>query len=478
MTDKLHRLARRALSGALPRREFLRAVARAGGSLGAAAWWLGHAGAEAWAQGGPDFRRYRGRAIRLLLARHPYVDALLRQMDGFKALTGIDVSYEIYPIDICFAKADSALTARSPQYDAIVTAVPHTWKYAWSKRIVDLGPYLANAELTAETYAWNDVLEPLRRGAMWDGVPGSEPGTQGARLWSLPLGFELAGVTYNRRVFDAMHFDPPKHLPDLVEKAVRIARSRQMSGIAVRGAPAWPTLLPGFISAYASYGAMDFERRAGRLHAAMNGHRSYAMHALWVEMVRHGAPRRWSQLAWYDVGNEVGAGNCAMMFDADALGLLINSGHQQESGNLGFHALAPAPGANGPTACAWIWSLMMNAASRNKEAAWYWMQWATSPQTAMGGALHADLVDPVRATVWDNAEFQERLNRNEGSYLPQFRSAIAGARIGFTPNPLFAECANEWAAALQSMCRRRSPIDETLDELAATLDRRLRAAGV
>ncbi len=40
---------------------------------------------------------YKGTKLKLLLNKHPYADAMIADLDNFKNLTGMDVSYDIFP---------------------------------------------------------------------------------------------------------------------------------------------------------------------------------------------------------------------------------------------------------------------------------------------------------------------------------------------------------------------------------------------
>ena len=81
-------------------------------------------------------------------------------------------------------------------------------------------------------------------------------------------------------------------------------------------------------------------------------------------------------------------------------------------------------------------------------------------QQTLFGATKADLVDPVRQSVWDNQGFQTRLKDKYPGYLEQYKASAPGSKIYFTPQPLFFNLTTDWAASLQedvrygSVCRR------------------------
>lgn len=478
MSNALKSLARSCRGHHMDRREFLGRASALGFCGTAAGMALNAAATEALASGGVDFGRHRGKTIRLLLNKHPYVDAMLGNLGNFKALTGIDVRYDIFPEDVYFDKVTAALATRSSQYDAFMTGAYQTWKYGPARQIVDLNAFLNDPQLTSATYRWDDIHEGLRSSTAWDGKTGSPIGGAGARQWALPWGFELNALSYNSKALDALGMAVPAHLPDLIDKARSISRSGRMYGIGVRGSRSWATVHAGFLSAYTNFGGKDFTHAGGKLVPAMNSPQSKAFHRMWIDMLQSAGPKNWTSYTWYEVGNDLGAGQSAMIYDADILGYFMNGGSNREAGNLAYAAFTPNPDAPAPTPNVWIWSLAMSEFSRQKEAAWFFMQWATGTETTTQGALHGDHVNPVRKSAWAHPGFRQRLERGYPGYLKQYQDAIANARVHFTPQQLFTELTTEWASMLQQMYGGQVPVDEGLDKLAENLSRKLRDVGL
>jgi multiple sugar transport system substrate-binding protein len=249
-------------------------------------------------------------------------------------------------------------------------------------------------------------------------------------------------------------------------------------GIGVRGSRSWATIHPGFLSAYANYGQKDFTVSGGKLKAAMNTKASKDFHELWVKMIQDSGAKNWSTHTWYQVGTDLGAGASAMIFDADILGYFMNGGDNKEAGNIGYAPFAANPNASAPTPNVWIWSLAMSSFSKQKDAAWYFIQWASSGDHGMFGARKMDFVNPVRQSVWDDSEFRSRINESYPGYLNQHDLSAPGAKIYFTAQPLFFDLTTQWAETLQKMVAKSVPVDEGLDQLASSIDRQLRDAGL
>jgi len=478
MTRKIDDLAQAVVRRRLGRRDFMRRAGQMGIGAGAALYALNHAQSMAFAQDF-DWQKHSGTSIKLLLNQHPYADAMIANLETFRAMTGISVTYDVFPEDVYFDKVTAELSSGSTEYDAFMTGAYQTWQYGPAGWLVDLNEFISDPAHTGPEYNWEDVLPNLRASTAWSGVPGEELGGEGAKQWAIPWGFELNSIAYNRRVFDEHGLTPPTNMAELMETAARITKDVDgMYGIGVRGSRSWATIHPGFLSGYSNFGERDFTMENGQLMAAMNTEGSKAFHRDWVQMIKESGPRDWATYTWYQVGTDLGAGASGMIYDADILGYFMNGEGNAEAGNLAYAAFAPNPDADAPTPNVWIWSLGMSNFSRHKDAAWLFMQWASSTDHALFGAREMDFVNPVRQSVWDDEAFQNRIAESYPGYLEQYQASAPGSRIYFTPQPLFFNLTTEWASSMQQMVGDQIPVDEGLDQLAESVNRQLRQAGL
>ena len=90
----------------------------------------------------------------------------------------------------------------------------------------------------------------------------------------------------------------------------------------------------------------------------------------------------------------------------------------------------------------------MNSASKNKLAAWLFIQWATGKE-AMGKAASQVFPDPTRKSVFDGA-FKQTMGGFPG-YLETFEKVVDSTKIQFTPQKKFFETTEDWAVALQDI---------------------------
>lgn len=478
MYDKEKDLFKAFSAGRLNRRELMSRTATLGVGAAAAHALLGAASTEAMAADF-DWMKFKGQSIKLLLNKHPYADAMIADIESFKKMTGINVSYDIFPEDVYFDKVTAALSSKSDQYDAFMTGAYMTWTYGPAGWIEDLKPYIADASKTNPNYNWNDVLPGLRASTAWNGVPGAALGSEDAKQWCIPWGYELNSLAYNRKMYDKLKLQPPNNMSELIDTAAKFQKDAGGPyGIGVRGSRSWATIHPGFLSAYTNFGQKDFNVTDGKLSPAMNTKESKEFHTSWVKMIQDSGPKNWSTYTWYQVGTDLGAGASGMIYDADILGYFMNGGDNKEAGSLGYHAFAPNPAAKAPTPNVWIWSLALSTYSKKKDAAWYWMQWASSAEHGMFGARKMDFINPVRKSVADDSEWHAKIAKSYPGYIEQLDASAPGAKIYFTAQPLFFDLTTEWASTLQQMVAKELPVDEGLDKLADNVGKQLKEAGL
>ena len=468
------------VKGKVSRRDLLRGLGAMGVSAATAGLLVNAAATKAWAQSGFDWKKYAGTTVKLLLNKHPYADAMIANLENFKSLTGMEVKYDVFPEDVYFDKVTAALSSGSTEYDAFMTGAYMTWTYGPAGWVEDLNEWIHDPAKTNPDYDWEDMLPGVRSSCAWNGVPGGALGSADAKQWCIPWGYEQNNLTYNKRMFDKAGLSVPTNIDELVATAAAAQTNIDGAyGVGVRGSRSWATIHPGFLSGYASFGQKDLNiDNDGKLSAAMDTAVSKEFHEKWVKMIQDSGASDWSTHTWYQVGTDLGAGRSAMIYDADILGYFMNGGDNAEAGNLAFAPFSANPAVATPTPNIWIWSLAMSSFSKQKDPAWYFMQWASGPEHGLFGATQMDFVNPVRQSVWGDEMFRNRLNNSYPGYVEMHDVSAPGAKIHFTAQPLFFDLTTEWAAMLQNMVANAVPVDEGLEQLAQSVNRQLKEAGL
>ncbi len=273
--------------------------------------------------------------------------------------------------------------------------------------------------------------------------------------------------------FDEKGIKVPTTLDELAELAAKLKgwNGPGSYGVAVRGTRNWATIHPGYMTSFTAAGAKDFVVEDGKLVSAVDSPDAVAVTAKFAEMVKKGGPPGWSNYTWYQCGADLGAGRAAILYDADINGYFQNApGSTSESGNIGFAPPPVSKKGQQLVSNEWVWQLAMNEVSRNKIAAWLFMQYFTGPEFTLWAALNANTVDPARQSVWDNQEFKDKIASVHG-YNETFTRTVPGTAIQFTPQPYFIESTTQWAATLQMIALSGADPQNAMERLARKITR-------
>jgi len=426
---------------------------------------------------GFNWKQFSGQSLKLLLNQHPYQQALVGELPKFEELTGIKVTYDVFPEQNYFDKVTIDLSAgASSTYDVFMTGAYMIWQYAPAKWMEPLEPYINDKTKTNPDYNFEDIIPDLRNSEMWNLKPGAANLGQGSQ-YAIPWGFEANALMYRKDLLDKAGLKVPTTLDELVATAKKLKElNPKMAGIVVRGSLNWATIHPGFMTMFSSYGCKDYD---DKMHPLMNSACAVEVTKKWIDMVKNAGPEAWTTYTWYQAGSDFGAGKAAMMFDADILGYFQNQPDTAAKEVLGNVAWAPGPlGPDGKLRTnIWIWSLAMNAGSKKKDASWLFMQWATGKDFLTTGAVNYNMVNPVRKAIWDNKDFQAKMGK-QTDYLKTFNTISSNdSKIQFTPQPMFFETTTEWAQALQDIYGGQDA-QKRLDQLVEKLTAMLKDAGI
>lgn len=420
---------------------------------------------------GFDWKKYEGSTIEVSFVQHTVSDAIVTKLEEFTDLTGIKVEYSITPEASYFDKISTSLSSRSGSPDLFMSGAYQLWDYSTAGYVQDLNEFLDNSEMIEPNYDFEDFVSSAISALKWDGVPGNVVG-QGAQL-GLPLAFEIYSLAYNKRAFEEAGLEVPTTYDELLTAcdALQGWNGENSYAMAVRGARDWGTIHPGYMSIYASFGAKDFEIEDNKLVSKVNSPEAVAMTEFFVDMIKRGGSTSWAKYTWYDCGADLGAGKAAMMIDADNNGVHQNwPGVAEEAGNIAWTTLPVAKAGDTLNSNYWTWSMAMNEASKNKEAAWYFLMYFTSKDFAKYATIECNSLDPARTSIWNSPEFAELMSVQPG-YIDTFNKTIDYTTILFTPQPYFFETTTEWASTLQDIVAGQyGSVQEGMDALKAKMD--------
>jgi multiple sugar transport system substrate-binding protein len=416
------------------------------------------------AQDDIDWRQFEGTTLNALLISHPFVDSLQPLLAEFEELTGMTVQLEVLAEQAGFEKLLSDLSSGTGTYDVFMTSPLNNWQYASAGWVEPLDGYLANTALTSAAYDVDDFAPGIWGAGKWTLEPMTGIGE--GQTWAVPINFETYLLAYRPSIFEARGLEVPETYEELLEIAPQLAgtdaNGQPVYGVITRFDKYWDLPYLTFGTMLESYGVemIDAEGNLG-----VCSPESIAATEDFIQLITTSSPPGAGAFTWYDALQGFASGQYALsVFEADLFAPVYEDPEQsQVSDDIGY---APTP--LGPTgerqSGAWIWQMSMSSASKNKDAAWLFLQWLTSKETMVKTHLGGNM-NPVRASAWENpdvAAMVQAWGAEPGQYIEtvQIMSEVAGIR--FPPHPELTRMLDRWAEAVQQSYFEGGNVEQNL----------------
>jgi len=340
------------------------------------------------AQSAFDWKQAKGASIEVNLAKSPRGDVLQAHQKEFEELTGIRVGAEQIPEQQQRPKVAMEMASGRPSFDVVNVAM-HVQKRLIEKGrwMEDLRPLIANAGLTAPGLDMDDFSAATLRAAT---------GADG-RINVLPLNQDLFILYYNREMFAQAGLQAPKTYDELMAAAVKLTdKAKGVYGFTGRGVKnanvvLYDNILLGWDQETIS---ADGKTLLTDTPAAIEAATYYQ------RIMRECAPPGSVGFNWNECQTTFGQGRAAMWWDGIGFSApLVDPSKSKVAGKVGF---APIPmGPKAQHSATFIDGIGIPAASKNKTAAWLYVQWATS-RTMFPNWLRVGAGTPPRSSSYQD----------------------------------------------------------------------------
>ncbi|WP_243397390.1 extracellular solute-binding protein [Crocosphaera subtropica] len=327
-----------------------------------------------------DWQQFAGEEIFLLLDDHPWTEGLKPYVSDFEALTHIKTNIKIVPEPEYFKVMESTIQAETEEVDAFFLPMDSTAYRLWRKGLLhSLTPLINNPQLTLSDYNFYDFPENFRLVGMYP------PESPNSELFGIPATFEAYILFYNKILINQyLNGLVPKTMTELVDVALQLKEMGEgkFFGAVMRGIPSdtiidtvtgillnhWgsqPSPLPHNI-----WFDGDWQKPRLSDQRIREGLRNYA------KLMQAGPPNI-KEMDWPEATRLFREGKAAFYIDASLFGPDFDNPEVSDiAGNVGYTVLPPS----GKTSMTghWLWGLGIAQKSKNPQAAWLFIQWATS----------------------------------------------------------------------------------------------------
>ncbi len=413
-----------------------------------------------------DWQRFAGTDLLLLLDDHPWTKGLQPYISEFQALTGITLNIRTVAEPEYFTEMETALRADPVQADVFFLPMDSTAYRLWTDDLLlPLTPMLNDPTLTASNYNLFDFPEGFRLSAMYP------PTSSDQQLFGIPATFESYILFYNKELVDQyLNGQVPQTMADLVQAANQINRQGQgqVFGAVMRGIPSdtiidtvsgivlnhWgndPTPLP--------FGLwFDGDWQTPRLNdpRIIEGLTTYAR-------LMQAGPQAIKQIDWPEASQLFQAGKAAFYIDASLFGPDCERAETSAiAGQVGYTTL-PRVHQQSLTGH-WLWGLGISRRSTHPQAAWLFIQWASSQ--AMEAKIAVATGGAPRFSTWlTSSVYTEAMNID---FALAVQRAMQTSRPTAVLHPNWAQVALAIAETIQAIYDGAEPTAAAAD-LQATV---------
>lgn len=425
-----------------------------------------------------NWRLAEGQKLGVSFPKQPYTESLLPLVGEFEALTGIKVEYVIFPENDYFSRLAADLAAQRGEFQVLMTGPTRNWQYAAPGWIQPLDDFLKNPRLTDPNwYRLDDFFPGLVAANRWNGKIGGGAGE--GPLYSIPALSETYLLAYRKDLFDQHRIKVPTTFAEMVAAARAVKDGAGIDGIVARGAPNASTIAGSFISTAKSFADGKWDEIDADLNPRLHDPIHVQFVEQWIGMIQESGPARWASMTGSDAREAFASGQAGMIADADLFAATYEDARRSKvAGKVGYALIPPGPAGTTYSALS-TWALGMNRAAKNKEAAWLFIQWATSTRTLQNATLEYRGYNPSRSSVLSSAQVQKVMGQwGNGSYLDVLQKNLKTARVAWVPNPERVHLGDIWARALHEVYFKRRSAEDALKRASAEAEKLFRDVGL
>lgn len=347
---------------------------------------------QAYASAAIDWKQFAGQAITLAGAIHPWSSAITPLLPDFTKLTGINVVTDFAPETTYLSAIPIRLARGSSTPDVCMFA---TYGQGISGGWLEpLNAYYSKKSLTDLVwYDERDLLKTARTFSLW---PDGE-------RYGFTITSEAMTLFLNSEMLAAKDLPAPQTFDELLATA-RAVKTDAISGIAMR-AQAGGNSTPAAMAFVFSYGgAMIKDNRA-----AFASPEAIAAVDMYGRLLREAGPIGVGSYEWYQVLDDFLQGRTAMAIDSSNFATDIsNPAKSHVAKQAGFAAFPHLPGRE-PVPFMSHWQACINSKSKNKQAAFLFLLWATSKPTSLRTAAAG--LATTRLSAWSSEAFNNAFGR-------------------------------------------------------------------
>ena len=289
----------------------------------------------------------------------------------------------------------------------------------WAKNgwLDPLTPMFAKNPGIAQSYKVDDLL-PSVRSAL----------TTGGNLYAVPFYAESSMTYYNKDLFKKAGLTMPQN-PTWTQIQTFASKVHNPSagvyGVCLRGLPGWGENMALFTTMVNTFGGRWYDNN---WQAQLNSPAWKTAMNFYVNLVKQYGPPGATSNGFTENLTLMSQGKCGMWVDATvAAGFLSDPSSSKIVKSVGFANAPTGPGTPRGSNWFWSWNLAIPKSTKNEDAAFKFLTWATSPEyislVARTKGTWASVPPGTRLSTYNNASYKQAAGAFSNLVLGSIRRA-------------------------------------------------------
>ncbi|MDQ8728465.1 sugar ABC transporter substrate-binding protein [Bradyrhizobium sp. LHD-71] len=398
-----------------------------------------------------DWKKFQGKTVTFLVNNNPVAQALLTYKSDFEKLTGMTLKVDSYQEQQMRQRLVTVMNARSDEVDVFMTLPSREGEqFAAAGWYADLSAM--SKDQAAKDYDLAGLSQALRKAGTFNG-----------KLTSMPMNIEGPILYYRTDIFKKCGIEAPATIKDLEAAAQKIKScDSAVTPFVSRGLK--PAVAYTFSNVLHNVGGSYIVDGKSNL-CSPKGKEALESYS---RLLRDFGPPGVVNYSFQQISALYRSGRAAMSFESsNELRTVMEGGAR-----LKDTGLAPFPaGEAGQVPTAIGWGMAVSAHSKQPDAGWYFVQWATSPEIQKRMALQG--IAPPRPAVANDPEYRKWIE--EEPVRKQWQAALdvlatkGSSEVGYpiVANPESREFIGQ---AVQDLILKQKPIDQACADADKALD--------
>ncbi len=356
-----------------------------------------------------DWKKYAGTEIRVMVSKAPMADAYRKHLPEFEEMTGIKVNYEVYPEDQRRKKIAVEFASGASDVDAFNEAIHmERVKFADAGWSSDMSQFLENKEITAPEFEYSDFNEGAVKSVTYKG-----------KQWMMPVAIDGTILFYRKDLFKEKGISLPKSLADMEKIAKAFTDKPNFYGFVARGKR------HANVTQFDPY-FFNYDGHYMKPDGTTNLMAPPFKEAIeWYgKMLSNYGPPGVANWHWFECLDFFMQDKVAMYSDGAGFASQFEDPKKSKiAGKVGYMLIPPGPrGTQRPPLYGNGWTVYTG--SKKKEAAWYFVQWA-SGKKMLARLLHSGMCVTGRTSAWETLDYSKA-----GMPADWYETAKAYLKIG------------------------------------------------